>query len=96
MTYPEMLQKIEQQLAQLPPDQLFLVSDFLDSLQGKSNTSERSLSRVEQSDPWVKFAGMFKDDPLFDQFVEDMAAYRRELDTEVATNEIASEERQSA
>ncbi len=36
------------------------------------------LRQVEQSEPWVKFAGMFKDDPLFDDFVEDMAAYRRE------------------
>jgi hypothetical protein len=52
--------------------------------------------KVEQSDPWVKFAGMFKDDPLFDEFVEDMAAYRRELDAEVAAHEVASEENQSA
>jgi hypothetical protein len=39
-------------------------------------------------DPWVKFAGMFKDDPLFDEFVEDMAAYRRELDAEAAMHEL--------
>jgi len=52
--------------------------------------------KVEQSDPWVKFAGMFKDDPLFDEFVEDMAAYRRELDSEVAAHEVASEGNQSA
>jgi hypothetical protein len=37
--------------------------------------------QVEQSDPWIEFAGMFKDDPLFNEFVEDMAAYRRELDS---------------
>lgn len=52
--------------------------------------------QVEQSDPWVKFAGMFKNDPLFDEFVQDMAAYRRELDAEVAAHEVASEENQSA
>jgi len=52
--------------------------------------------KVEQSDPWVKFAGMFKDDPLFDEFVQDIAAYRRELDAEVAAHEVASEENQSA
>ena len=52
--------------------------------------------KVEQSDPWVKFAGMFKDDPLHDEFVEDMAAYRRELDAEVAAHEVNSEESQSA
>lgn len=50
----------------------------------------------EQSDPWVKFAGMFKDDPLFDEFVEDMAAYRRELDAEVAAHEVNSKDIQSA
>ncbi|HIK11108.1 MAG TPA: hypothetical protein IGS52_12695 [Oscillatoriaceae cyanobacterium M33_DOE_052] len=37
-------------------------------------------AEVENSHPWVKFAGMFKDDPLFDDFVENMAAYRRELE----------------
>ena len=52
--------------------------------------------KVEQSDPWVKFAGMFKDDPLFDDFVEDMAAYRRELDAEVAADEVISGENQPA
>jgi hypothetical protein len=52
--------------------------------------------KVEQSDPWVKFAGMFKDDPLFDEFVEDMAAYRRELDAEVAADEITPGENQPA
>jgi Domain of unknown function (DUF4209) len=52
--------------------------------------------KVEQSDPWVRFAGMFRDDPLFDEFVEDMAAYRREIDAEVTAHEIASEEHHSA
>ncbi|MEA5496757.1 DUF4209 domain-containing protein [Limnoraphis robusta] len=49
--------------------------------------------KVEQSNPWVKFAGMFKDDPLFDEFVEEMAAYRRELDAEINTDEGNSEEK---
>lgn len=52
--------------------------------------------KVEQSDPWVKFAGMFKDDPLFDEFVEDMAAYRRELDGEIAGDEVTPGENQPA
>lgn len=52
--------------------------------------------KVEQSDPWVKFAGMFNDDPLFDEFVEDMAAYRRELDAEVADDQLTPEENQPA
>lgn len=31
-------------------------------------------------DPWMKHAGMFKDDPLFDQVLEEIETYRRELD----------------
>ncbi len=30
--------------------------------------------------PWMKFAGMFENDPLFDQVMEDIQTYRRELD----------------
>ncbi len=55
------------------------------ALAEKAETSAESV-KFEQSDPWVKFAGMFKDDPLFEEFVEDMVAYRHELDAEVATN----------
>ncbi|MEH2250715.1 DUF4209 domain-containing protein [Nostoc sp.] len=52
--------------------------------------------QVEESNPWVKFDGIFKDDPLFDEFVEDMAANRCELDAEVAADEAFLEENQSA
>ncbi|WP_375469582.1 DUF4209 domain-containing protein [uncultured Nostoc sp.] len=52
--------------------------------------------QVEESNPWVKFDGIFKDDPLFDDFVEDMDANRCELDAEVAAHEASLEENQSA
>jgi len=42
----ELRQKIEQQLAQLPPDQLSLVSNFLDSLQDTRSMSHRKLRRL--------------------------------------------------
>ena len=32
--------------------------------------------------PWRKFAGMFKDDPQFDEMLEYIEQYRRELDAE--------------
>jgi hypothetical protein len=32
----------------------------------------------------MKFAGMFEGDPLFDQVLEDIQAYRRELDADQA------------
>ena len=41
--------------------------------------------RKENPDnPWIQDAGMFKDDPLFDEMLEYIEAYRRELDAEMA------------
>lgn len=34
------------------------------------------------SNPWVGFAGMFKDDPYFDEVVEIMAENRRKMDAD--------------
>jgi hypothetical protein len=33
--------------------------------------------------PWMKFAGMFQDDPQFDEALEYIEEYRRELDAEM-------------
>jgi len=52
--------------------------------------------QAKLSDPWVQFAGIFKDDPLFDEFVEAMAAERRKLDAEMAAYDAANEENQPA
>ncbi len=66
MTYPELRQKIEQQLAQLPPDQLSIVSDFLDSLQVKSTTNQHPLRRLApikrgtKAGDLLKFAGTWQ------------------------------------
>jgi predicted RNase H-like HicB family nuclease len=58
------------------------------------------ISSPDAENPWLRLAGKYKDDPHFDEFVEDMAAYRRELDAEVAAevaaHEIASEEHHPA
>ncbi|MDB9459578.1 hypothetical protein [Dolichospermum circinale] len=51
---------------------------------------------MEKSNPFVQFDGIFKDDPLFDEFLEDMAANRRELDAEIAAYESSLEENQTA
>ncbi|MBD2294456.1 hypothetical protein H6G06_13460 [Anabaena sphaerica FACHB-251] len=42
--------------------------------------------------PLVQSNGIFKDDPLFDDFVEEMAKNRRELDAEMAAYESSLEE----
>ncbi len=36
----------------------------------------------EDAHPWMRFAGMFQNDPLFDKVVEDIESYRREIDAE--------------
>ena len=33
--------------------------------------------------PWLRFAGIFKDDPTFNRMREDIAEYRREKDAEL-------------
>lgn len=72
MTYPELRQKIEQQLAQLPPEQLSLVSDFLDSLQSQSTISHRPLRRLApikrgtKAGELLKFAGTWQGNDLED------------------------------
>ena len=51
---------------------------------------------IEKSNPFVQFDGIFKDDPLFDEFLEEMAKNRRELDAEIAAYESCLEENKTA
>ena len=37
---------------------------------------------VPAENPWLRGAGMFKDDPLFEQWQKDIAEYRRQVDAE--------------
>jgi predicted RNase H-like HicB family nuclease len=43
--------------------------------------------------PWMKFAGIFKDDPQFDEFQQCIQDYRQEIDahTDKAYSEVSSE-----
>ena len=36
----------------------------------------------EETDPWVKRAGAFADDPTWDDFLEEISAYRKQVDEE--------------
>ncbi len=51
---------------------------------------------VEESNPLVKFTGMFKHDPFFDEFVEEIAINRRKLDEEMVAEEASIEENHAA
>lgn len=37
-------------------------------------------SHTAASNPWLETAGMFQDDPLFDEMLAEVATYRRALD----------------
>ena len=48
--------------------------------------SEEELEKLKQENPdnpWIQNAGIFKDDPLFDEMLAYIEAYRRELDAEM-------------
>lgn len=47
--------------------------------------------------PWMKFVGMFKDDPDFDEVLADIKALRRERDAEMEAyyQQLDAEEKQS-
>ena len=36
----------------------------------------------KDENPWLKFAGMFEDNPLFDEVLQEIEDYRRELDAD--------------
>ena len=65
-------EKIITKIRQLSPDQLQKIEEFIDQLSQGSDS-------IEKPHPWLELAGMFKDDPFFDEFVKAMAEERRRL-----------------
>lgn len=45
---------------------------------GSANQLIESINR--QTDPWLKHLGLFADDPTFEDFLEEVAAYRQQMD----------------
>jgi predicted RNase H-like HicB family nuclease len=50
-------------------------------------TIEVSQPRNFATDPWLKHFGVFADDPTFDDFLEEVAAYRQQRNNEEITDE---------
>ena len=65
-------EKIITKIRQLSPDEIQKLEEFIDQLSQSSDS-------IEKPHPWLELAGMFKDDPFFDEFVEAMAEERRRL-----------------
>jgi hypothetical protein len=61
---------------------LNLSDDYLLLKQPESKKNDDQQS-TDQDNPWVKYAGMFQDDPQFDEFLAEINSYRQELDNEI-------------
>ncbi len=48
----------------------------------RAGTEVVSLEMTSEPHPLAKFAGMFKDDPLFEKWQRSIAKYRREVDAD--------------
>lgn len=81
-------EKILTQIRQLSPDQLQNLEKLIDQLSQANHSTEKP-------HPWLEFAGIFKDDPSFDQFLQEMENYRKEVDAQ-AEEEYLLEETKAA
>ena len=45
-------------------------------------TTDLEQQIINKAHPWAKFAGMYQDNPLFDEVIDAMETYRRELDAD--------------
>ena len=55
-------------------------------LQNNLTRSAQKVEISEQQNPWLKYTGMFKNDPQFEEFLNEIKAYRNELDAEIEEN----------
>ncbi|MGK7902781.1 MAG: hypothetical protein AB4352_15495 [Hormoscilla sp.] len=62
-----------------PEDEALL----FDKLHRRELENPPQSQHTRSANPWVRLAGKYKDDPLFDNFLADMEAYRRQLDAEM-------------
>jgi|GEM_PF-4503055 len=46
----------------------------------------------KERNPWLASAGIFEDDPFFEEFLEEMAAYRCEVDAAIEAAEQAAQD----
>ena len=69
------IKNILKSIETLPPESKNLL---VQKLQNKNED-------ISSDNPWIKYAGMFKYDPQFDEFLAEMESYRQELDSENRT-----------
>jgi hypothetical protein len=78
---------IYQIVDKFPPERLPEIWLFLEQLLKVINSTETKVIKLlpSESNPWQKFAGMFKDDPDWKDFQNAMTENRQEHDTTVGS-----------
>ncbi len=76
-------QKLMAMLNVLPEQALVELTNFAEYLCFRSSQKAQQQQSDEQANPWRDFAGMFADDPQWDDFTAAIAIYREELDAEL-------------
>ena len=97
MTIPMSVQTVIKSIQALSPEEQLVLFDRLGQLGMEKQVRENVKPTSNPSDdPWVKYAGMFKDDPDFDDFLAEMEAYRREIDAEIGNSDAYANGREVA
>ncbi len=73
---------MEQDLAKLKSDvdRLRPTQDKIEQITGSAKGEPAAVDLPQRANPWLSGAGMFRDDPLFDEWQRAIAEYRREVD----------------
>jgi hypothetical protein len=81
-TSPFIKEHTHQLLDQFSSDRLPEISLFLEQLLKVVNSVNQSTlpNSLQEENPWIKFSGMFADDPDWEEFQVAIAENRRELD----------------
>ena len=64
-------------------DALKSINQLLTTRLENAEVVEQEIALPKSENPWIKFAGMYKNNPLFNDMISEMEAYRREVDAEM-------------
>jgi len=73
---------VERDLAKLKfqVDRLRPAQDKIEQITESAEAEPAAVDLPQRANPWLSGAGMFRDDPLFDEWQRAIAEYRREVD----------------
>jgi hypothetical protein len=82
LTLEERMSHMEQDLASLKSqvDRLRPKNNDADQIIGLATSEPAAVDVPQRVNPWLAGDGMFRDDPLFDEWQRAIAEYRREVD----------------